>query len=354
MPSTVAPSSCAQTRRFDERAVGGDVERGEPARHALADDQRRAVGRDDRAVRERRARRPRRARVPSGSTAMTHVLVRLLAGVHVEAEVADVRAARCASTTMSLHAPGRERGEIGVDDERAVGLEPQHLAVEHRDDEHAAVGQPAEPRRLLRHLDDRLRVAVGGHRDDALVVLVGEPEPVVVPARTLGEREVVEEHGRGACAHGSGTVLVAGCRVRRADVVERAAADSGSSGTTMIATRSAPMPVSAIERPSPPSGSESPPASPAPRLSDVAGTRRRNAPGRNRTCDLALRRRALYPLSYGRAGRRKCRRVGERARSAGGPTAAPRALTSVICGELGCAPWKSAPRSSASTSRRRS
>src|SRR3954470_12738333 len=26
----------------------------------------------------------------------------------------------------------------------------------------------------------------------------------------------------------------------------------------------------------------------------------RNAPGRNRTCDLALRRRALYPLSYWR------------------------------------------------------
>src|SRR6266511_3753544 len=28
---------------------------------------------------------------------------------------------------------------------------------------------------------------------------------------------------------------------------------------------------------------------------------RENAPGRNRTCDLALRRRALYPLSYGRS-----------------------------------------------------
>jgi hypothetical protein len=26
-----------------------------------------------------------------------------------------------------------------------------------------------------------------------------------------------------------------------------------------------------------------------------------DAPGRNRTCDLALRRRALYPLSYGRS-----------------------------------------------------
>jgi hypothetical protein len=28
---------------------------------------------------------------------------------------------------------------------------------------------------------------------------------------------------------------------------------------------------------------------------------RDDAPGRNRTCDLALRRRALYPLSYGRS-----------------------------------------------------
>src|SRR5687767_6034437 len=31
--------------------------------------------------------------------------------------------------------------------------------------------------------------------------------------------------------------------------------------------------------------------------------RRRGAPGRNRTCDLALRRRTLYPLSYRRARR---------------------------------------------------
>src|SRR6266568_9194580 len=29
-----------------------------------------------------------------------------------------------------------------------------------------------------------------------------------------------------------------------------------------------------------------------------------DAPGRNRTCDLALRRRALYPLSYRRRGRK--------------------------------------------------
>ena len=44
-----------------------------------------------------------------------------------------------------------------------------------------------------------------------------------------------------------------------------------------------------------------------------------HAPGRNRTCDLALRRRALYPLSYGRAGRPKCRRAGGELRLAVGP-----------------------------------
>ena len=32
-------------------------------------------------------------------------------------------------------------------------------------------------------------------------------------------------------------------------------------------------------------------------------TPRTNAPGKNRTCDLCLRRAALYPLSYGRSGR---------------------------------------------------
>jgi hypothetical protein len=40
------------------------------------------------------------------------------------------------------------------------------------------------------------------------------------------------------------------------------------------------------------------PARTAPRYGDLVCT---NAPGRNRTCDLALRRRALYPLSYRRS-----------------------------------------------------
>src|SRR5438552_8951439 len=40
-------------------------------------------------------------------------------------------------------------------------------------------------------------------------------------------------------------------------------------------------------------------ASPNP---DVQRLHEESAPGRNRTCDLALRRRALYPLSYRRSG----------------------------------------------------
>ena len=42
-----------------------------------------------------------------------------------------------------------------------------------------------------------------------------------------------------------------------------------------------------------------------------------NAPGRNRTCDLALRRRALYPLSYGRLGSGQCSAAAARSRSFG-------------------------------------
>ena len=46
--------------------------------------------------------------------------------------------------------------------------------------EHASVGQPAQPGRLLRHLHDRLRRAVGRHRDHPVFVLVAEEEPAVV------------------------------------------------------------------------------------------------------------------------------------------------------------------------------
>src|SRR5262245_61344498 len=39
-----------------------------------------------------------------------------------------------------------------------------------------------------------------------------------------------------------------------------------------------------------------------PAFREIAASQSRYAPGRNRTCDLALRRRTLYPLSYRREG----------------------------------------------------
>src|SRR5207302_4836517 len=46
--------------------------------------------------------------------------------------------------------------------------------------------------------------------------------------------------------------------------------------------------------------------------------RRLNAPGRNRTCDLALRRRTLYPLSYRRRDQGSLASVGAEASAGGG------------------------------------
>ena len=120
----------------------------------------------------------------------------LVAAVHVEAEVADVRAAVRVDHHVVARA-GRERREVGVLDE-PLALESEHAAVEHRHDEHPAVGQPAEARRLLRHLDDRSPPCRRVHRDDAVIVLVAEVQPPVVPARSLGEHETFEQD-RGQC-----------------------------------------------------------------------------------------------------------------------------------------------------------
>ncbi len=130
---------------------------------------------------------------------------------------------------MSLHAPGASSARSACTTKAAVGFEPHQAAVDHGDDEEPAVGQPAQPRRLLRHLDDRLGRAVDAHGDDPLVVLVGEPESAIVPAGTFGEHQAVENHCRRACAHGpdgtgqGGSVVdVVVARVCRAHVVEQA------------------------------------------------------------------------------------------------------------------------------------
>ena len=82
------------------------------ARHALADDHRPAVGGDDGAVRERQTVGRDTGR-PVGFDGDQARVARLLAAVHVEAEVADVGPARCVDDHV-VALPGRERGEVGV------------------------------------------------------------------------------------------------------------------------------------------------------------------------------------------------------------------------------------------------
>ena len=75
-----------------------------------------------------------------------------------------------------------------MDHRGAVGLAPHDLAVTHRDVEQPSVGQPAEPRRLGRHLDlDTQVAAVLADRADDVGVEVDEPQSVVMPAGALGE-----------------------------------------------------------------------------------------------------------------------------------------------------------------------
>ena len=117
-----------------------------------------------------------------------------LAGLVVVAEVADVGPTRGVDDHV-VAVEGGEAGEIGVHDETAA-LESEEPAVRHRDDQQAAVREPAETRGLRRHLDDRLDDTVGRHGDDALAVHVGDPEAAVAPARPLEEVEAVGHHAK--------------------------------------------------------------------------------------------------------------------------------------------------------------
>ena len=127
-----------------------------------------------------------------------------------------------AATIMSLSDPRASRRQVGVLDDRAVGLDAQQPLRLHRHDEQAPVGQPAEPRRLVvGDLDDRARRAepavgeLGAH--DAVVVHVAEttsapscqrgPSPNTRPSTTVRAgasimagmvaRQVPTDEGRG-------------------------------------------------------------------------------------------------------------------------------------------------------------
>src|SRR5205823_3094975 len=75
----------------------------------------------------------------------------------------------------------------------AAAVDAEQLPVGHRDDEHSPIGQPAEARRLRRHVEDPLDAAVEADGEHAVVMHVGDEEPAVVPARTFEEDEAIGE-----------------------------------------------------------------------------------------------------------------------------------------------------------------
>jgi len=114
----------------------------------------------------------------------------------IEPEVADVRAARAVEHHV-VRVPGRVAAQIGVHDQRSVGLAAQDLAIPHRHHQQASVRQPPEAGRLLRHVGLGAQVgAVLASREDLAAVEVGEPDPVLPPARRLEELEPAGHRGR--------------------------------------------------------------------------------------------------------------------------------------------------------------
>ena len=173
-----------------ERAVGRDVECRQALGEGLADDHRPAVGRDDRAVGEHQlvgCRMDGAVRVDAGQ----HGGARLLAGMAIEAEIADIGAALRVDHHVVAE-PCREGAEFRLDRELAVGKAHQP-SVGHAHDQHRAVGPPAQPGRPARHLDDRLGLAGFVDGADLVDVEVREIEPVVPPARALAEGKAVEQ-----------------------------------------------------------------------------------------------------------------------------------------------------------------
>ena len=79
---------------------------------------------------------------------------------------------------------------------------PAHdLPGVHRHDEQAAVGQPAQSRRAVVELDDRLGATVGVDRAHGVAGHVGDPQPPVTPAGSLEEAEPARHRFPSSFAH---------------------------------------------------------------------------------------------------------------------------------------------------------
>ncbi len=125
-----------------QRAVRGDVERGEATAEGLTHDERGSVGRDHGAVREHQVVRRCRHRAVRGDQRERRRL-RCFAVGEVVPEVADVGAPRAVDDHV-VAVEGRDTTQVGVLDE-AARVEPHETAVLHRHDEQPAIGQPPQP-----------------------------------------------------------------------------------------------------------------------------------------------------------------------------------------------------------------
>ena len=234
----------AHTRRFDSvpsSAMSNAVSRAAVLSPTISV---RPSGVIDRAVREARGRRRRptrgrRARPRAGSSCAT-ARRRTCRSRSCRRTRARARRRPCRCSSPARASRGR-RAPTSV-----PSVEAQHPPVEHRHDEHATVGEPAEPDRLVRDLDDGLRGAVGVDRDDAAVVLSEKHSRPSCQRGPSGNARPSSSDVR--CSARVGTVLVGA--FGRTDLVERLRrAVSGSRGTKKIAAISAAMPQSAIDAP---------------------------------------------------------------------------------------------------------
>jgi hypothetical protein len=85
------------------------------------------------------------------------------------------------------------RREVSMQSKCSVALDPTELLRFHCNNEEAAVGQPAEARRLVvSHFRFSPDIASEIGRKDLMAVHVAEPQSFRVPARALAKRETVQ------------------------------------------------------------------------------------------------------------------------------------------------------------------
>ena len=171
-----------------EPAAGTDVPGREARAVGLGQHEGRAVRRDRDAVGERDAV-GHLAHRAAGRHAR-HQAGRELRAREVEAGAADVRvAARVHHDVVPRRR--REPGQVGVGDDRAVGLVAQQQALAPRHDEQAPVGEEVEAERQRGQARHDLGLAGVVEREDLARSPVRQPQPAVVPARRLAHDEPV-------------------------------------------------------------------------------------------------------------------------------------------------------------------